>query len=207
MRISLSESYGPPALTSFSKERRLRWSRAHLPRAIRRGAVSLLMALCVGAGAAHAQSTHSTATIVISLNSPPYANPVQNYSYYSSSQVLFYNYGTISVTINGTETESAPYYCGYVGGYADYVANLASAINRNSPYVTASVQSDDYFNTGGSILLTSKGTGSGTNYSLSVSATWDTNDYDTNPDTGVFGPDFTAPGFIPSAPANMSGGH
>lgn len=109
---------------------------------------------------------------------------------------FFYNGGNIYITINNTETESAIYQCLTAGASYDYVQNLANAINQHSSFVSASVISDDYFNTGGSIRLTSKTQGDSTNYPLSVSADWNT--------ACCLG--FTGPAYIPSAPASMTGG-
>jgi hypothetical protein len=72
--------------------------------------------------------------------------------------------------------------------------------------VTASVISDGYFGSGGSFLLTAKTAGTTGNYPLSVSATWDTNTLEPDPNTGNLVPAFTGPAYVPSVPATMTGG-
>lgn len=147
----------------------------------------LLIAFCLATGVAFSQSTSSQATVSFSITSD------LNNCYTSDG---FYNGGNIYITINNTETESAIYQCITAGAPYDYVQNLVNAINQHSTFVSASVISDDYFNTGGSIRLTSRTQGDSTNYPLSVSADWNT--------ACCLG--FTGPGYIPSSPSAMSGG-
>lgn len=146
---------------------------------------ALLIALCIVSGTAYGQSTSGQATVSITFD-------INNCSD-SANQIP--NQGQIFITINNTEIESANYVCLAAGPAFDYIQNLTNAINQNSPFVTAQVISDGYLETGGSILLTARTTGDGTNYPLSVSATWDTADSL-----------FTGPAYPPSAPASLTGG-
>lgn len=160
---------------------------------------ALLIALCVVSGAAYGQSTAGQATVTFAIDD-------NNCSFSDPNGGGTYNSGTISVTINNNETESVMYQCLTAGAPYDYIQNLVNAINQHSPYVTASVISDGYFEPGGSFLITAKTTGSSTNYPLSVSATWNTNLLTTDPNTGNLVPVFTGPAYAPSAPAALSGG-
>ncbi len=148
-----------------------------------------------------ANGTHATATISINLDN-------NNCTASDGNGGTFYNSGTISVTINNTETESAIYQCLTAGPTYDYIQNLVNAINQHSPYVSASVLSDSYFEPGGSILLTSKAGGSSANYPLSVSATYNNSFNCPDPNGGGFAVQcFTGPAYAPSAPSSLSGGH
>ncbi len=148
-----------------------------------------------------ANGTHATATISINLDN-------NNCSATDGNGSTFYNSGTISVTINNTETESAIYQCLTAGPTYDYIQNLVNAINQHSPYVSASVLSDSYFEPGGSILLTSKAGGFSANYPLSVSATYNNGFNCPDPNGGGFAVQcFTGPAYAPSAPSSLSGGH
>src|SRR5215472_3724765 len=111
--------------------------------------VILVAAFCLANCVAQSQSTPSRATISFGSDSA-------NCSFSDPDSGWIYNFGTISITINSTETESALYACITAGAPYDYIQNLANAINQNSPWVTAIVLSDSYFGGGGSILLTSK---------------------------------------------------
>lgn len=150
-----------------------------------------MMLFCVVTSVAFGQSSSSQATISISITSD-----LNNCYYSDPNSGTFYNGGNIYITINNTETESAIYQCITAGAPYDYVQNLVNAINQHSTFVSASVISDDYFNTGGSIRLTSRTQGDSTNYPLSVSADWNT--------ACCLG--FTGPAYIPSGPSAMSGG-
>ncbi len=147
---------------------------------------ALLIALCIVSGAAYGQSTSGQATVSITFD-------INNCS---DSATQIPNQGQIFITINNTEIESANYVCLAAGPGFDYIQNLTNAINQNSPFVSAQVISDGYSETGGSILLTARTTGDGTNYPLSVSTTWDT----------AAGVSFTGPAYVPSAPASLTGG-
>lgn len=101
------------------------------------------------------------------------------------------NSGTISITINNSETESAIYQCNGGGTAYDYIQNLANNINKNSPWVIAAPVSDLFSGiNGGSLRLISKAHGPSTQYPLSVSTTRS--------------PHFAGPTYIPSAPATMN---
>ncbi|HZE24362.1 MAG TPA: hypothetical protein VE054_10240, partial [Blattabacteriaceae bacterium] len=159
----------------------------------------LLIALGLASSAAYGQSTVGQTTVSIAIDD-------NNCSYNDPNGGGTSNSGTISVTINNTETESAIYQCLTVGVPYDYIQNLVNAINQNSPYVTASVISDSYFEPGGSFRLTAKAVGSSGNYPVSVSATWNTNLLVPDPTTGNLVPAFSGPAYVPSAPAAMTGG-
>jgi hypothetical protein len=150
------------------------------------GNISILLIMLSGIGMVHGQSVAGQATVSINIDD-------NNCSFNDPNSGWFYNFGSISITINNAETETAIYQCITAGPTYDYIQNLVNAINRNSPYVSASVISDSYFEPGGSIRLIAKTTGDGTNYPLSVSATWDTGD-------------FSGPAYVPSGPSALSGG-
>jgi hypothetical protein len=165
---------------------------------------TLLIVFCVTAGVAFGQSTSSTATVNTTIDAN---NNFSNCYYTDPNNGTTYNSGQISITINNTETESAIYQCLTAGAPYDYIQNLVNAINQHSPFVSASVISDGYFSSNSSIRLTSRTQGDTTNYPISVSATWNTSLLITDPNTGnCCIQAFTGPSYIPSAPANMSGG-
>jgi hypothetical protein len=153
------------------------------------GSFCLLIMLCIAGGIAQAQSTAGQATVSFSIDS-------NNCTYNDPNIGTFYNSGNISLTINSTETETVFYQCLTSGSTYDYIQNMVNAINSHSSIVSASVISDNYFGSGGSIKLTAKTTGDTTNYPLSVSTTWDT----------TAGLPFTGPAYAPSSPSAMSGG-
>ncbi|HEY2116330.1 MAG TPA: hypothetical protein VGJ51_14635 [Candidatus Angelobacter sp.] len=164
--------------------------------------------VCVATGIAHAQSTagQATASFTIDANQNGLTGNSSN-CYYSDPNVgTFYNSGNISITINSTETETVLYQCVTSGSSYDYIQNLVNAINAHSPFVTASVVSDNYFSVGGSIRLTAKTTGDTTNYPISMSATWDTSLFVIDPNTGQLVNAFTGPAYPTSAPGALSGG-
>lgn len=174
------------------------------------GSICLLMAmLCAASAIAHAQSTAGQATVsfAIDANQNGLTGNSSNCDYTDPNTGTTYNSGNISITINNTETETVIYQCLTAGSAYDYIQNLVNAINSHSSLVTASVISDSYFEPGGSIRLTAKTTGSGTNYPLSVSATWNTSFLVTDPNTGNLVNAFTGPAYVPSAPSALSGGH
>jgi len=145
----------------------------------------LLSALILSCGIAYGQ-TSGQATVSFAIDNNNCQDP--------NNGIL--NSGQIFLTINNSETESAIYDCLTSGATFDYIQNLVNAINQNSSLVSASVVSDNYLSTGGSITLTAKTTGKATNYPLSVSTTWDT----------TAGTSFTGPAYVPSVPSAMTGG-
>ena len=152
------------------------------------GVGKLLLALCIITSAAYGQGTTSQAIVTFSVDSA-------NCSANDPNGGSVWNYGTIYLTINNTETESAIYQCQTAGAPYDYIQNLANRINANSPWVTAVVLSDaSYGFDGGSLWLMSKATGTSANYPISVSASYDSND------------PFAGPAYVPSAPTAMTGG-
>ena len=147
---------------------------------------TLLGALCMATVTAQGQSTPSRAIVGFSADST-------NCEFADPNGGTIWNSGTISITINNSETESAIYQCQTAGAPYDYIQNLANNINANSPWVTAVVLADGYFSGGGSLWLTSKATGTAANYPLSFSATYYSND-------------FTGPAYFASGPPTMTGG-
>src|SRR5258708_3577785 len=124
--------------------------------------VTLVLALCIATVAVQGQSSPpalpSMATVSFSVDST-------NCSSNNPNVGTIWNSGTISITINNSETESAIYQCGAVGSGYDYIQNLANAINKNSPWVIAAPISDFSYGTGGGMLrLISKARGVSTNY-------------------------------------------
>jgi hypothetical protein len=178
-------------------------SPAESEKTLRHPCIGLMVAaLCIAAGAARGQSSipllSSIATVSFSVDQT-------NCSFNDPSQGVIWNGGTISITINNSETESALYQCETVGTAYDYIQNLANSINRNSPWVTATQVHDAAYGTnGGSLRLTSKGRGPSTLYPLSVSASYDTYDSYQDPNTGNLVPAFTGPAYVPSAPITMA---
>jgi hypothetical protein len=168
----------------------------------------VLVLLCLASGIAHGQSTAGTATVSFAIDDTQ--NGLTGNSsncYYSDPNTgTTYNSGNLSITINNTETETVIYQCLTAGSTYDYIQNLVNAINAHSPYVSASVISDSYFEPGGSIRLTAKTQGDNTNYPVSVSGTWNTSLWVVDPNTGNLVNAFTGPAYIPSGPSALSGG-
>lgn len=147
------------------------------------GVIGLVAALWIASGIAQGQSSipslPSIATISFSVDSSNCNNAFAGVA----------NSGTIWITINNNERESASYQC---DSAEDYIENLASNINANSPWVTAAPTSNfDFGTNGGTLLLISKARGSSTNYPLSVGATYNSGRY-------------TGPAYVPSAPGTMN---
>jgi len=161
------------------------------------------MLLCLVSGIAHGQSTAGTATVSFNID---YSANSNNCYYNDPNNGVVYNSGNLSITINNTETETVIYQCLTAGAPYDYIQNLVNAINQNSPFVSASVISDSYFEPGGSIRLTARTQGDTTNYPLSVSGSWNSGYLVTDPNTGNLVNAFTGPAYIPSGPSALSGG-
>src|ERR1051325_2551551 len=100
----------------------------------------LLSALILSCGIAYGQ-TSGQATVSFAIDNNNCQDP--------NNGIL--NSGQIFLTINNSETESAIYDCLTSGATFDYIQNLVNAINQNSSLVSASVVSDNYLSTGGSI--------------------------------------------------------
>lgn len=168
----------------------------------------LLVMLLVASGMAQAQTAgQATVTFTIDANQNGLTGNSSNCSYTDPNTGTTYNSGTISLTINNTETETVIYQCLTAGSTYDYIQNMVNAINSHSTIVSASVITDNYFEPGGSIKITAKTTGSGTNYPLSASTTWDTSFWVTDPNTGNVVMAFSGPAYVPSAPSSLTGGH
>jgi hypothetical protein len=178
-----------------------------LLKAPRIGSFCLLVMLCIAGSTAQAGTAgQATITFTIDTNQNGLTGNSSN-CYYSDPNIgTIYNSGNISITINNTETETVIYQCLTAGSTYDYIQNLVNAINAHSSIVSASVVSDNYFEPGGSIKITAKTTGSSTNYPISVSTTWNTSFFVTDPNTGSVVPAFTGPAYVPSAPSALSGG-
>jgi hypothetical protein len=168
----------------------------------------LLIMLFAISGMAQGQSAAGQATVSFAIDANPngLGGNSSNCYYSDPNSGTTYNSGNLSITINNTETETVIYQCLTSGSPYDYIQNLVNAINAHSPYVTASVVSDSYFEPGGSIRLTAKSIGSDTNYPLSVSSTWNTGLFVTDPNTGNLVNAFTGPAYVPSGPSALSGG-
>ena len=162
---------------------------------------ALVAALCIAGEVVQGQSSTpalpSIANISFNVDST-------NCSFSDPNLGIIWNSGTISITINNSETETAIYQCETVGTAYDYIENLASAINKNSPWVIAAPVSDLSFGiNGGTLRLISKARGASTNYPISVSVTYDTN-FHQDPNTGNLAPDFTGSAYVPSVPTTMN---
>lgn len=120
------------------------------------------------------------------------------------------DFGSLSITVNGTGVADIPYSSGGGGGegpcdgidpsfYAQYLKNAIN-LNGSSP-VSATWDGGD------TITLTAKTTGSGTNYSLSVSTTFDQQDYHTDSNNNSV-PDFTQASYtLTPSGSTLTGGH
>jgi hypothetical protein len=198
--LSLSQRQRPLATKSISKNPSLQLLKLSVPG----GISTVLMLLCLATGIAHGQSTAGTATVSFNID----FSDTSNNCYYNDPNGggTTYNSGNFSITINNTETETVIYQCLTAGAPYDYIQNLVNAINQHSPFVSASVISDNFFEPGGSIQLTARTQGDNTNYPISVSGTWNQNLLVYDPNTGTFVNVFTGPAYIPSGPSAMSGG-
>jgi RHS repeat-associated protein len=78
-----------------------------------------------------------------------------------------YDTGTVSIAVNGF---GASYYYGQYDTAQSIASGLAAGLTGSSSPVNASAS-------GGSVALTAKTTGSATNYSLSTTVNWDSNDF------------------------------
>jgi len=197
--LSLSQRQRPLASGSISTNPYLQLLKLSVPG----GISTVLMLLCLATGIAHGQSTAGTATVSFNID---FSDTSNNCYYNDPNGGTTYNSGNLSITINNTETETVIYQCLTAGAPYDYIQNLVNAINQHSPFVSASVISDSFFEPGGSIQLTARTQGDNTNYPISVSGTWNQNLLVYDPNTGTFVNVFTGPAYIPSGPSAMSGG-
>lgn len=120
------------------------------------------------------------------------------------------DFGTFYITVNGVTAGTTPYGSAGGGGetscdgvdprfYAEYLKNAIN-LNGSSP-VSATWDGVD------TITLTAKTTGSGTNYSLSVSVTFDQQDYHTDSNNNSV-PDFTQASYtLTPSGSTLTGGH
>jgi RHS repeat-associated protein len=150
-------------------------------------------------GAGASDGSPGTATVTINENSGQVSNtfqvcyPVNGQQQCSNETV--YNSGTITLTVDGV-----PYSTGYgppppTG--SSTTSSIASALaSQISGSVTAVAN-------GSTIVLTATTTGGVTNYSLSLSATYNTSTY--CPDAN-HPPCFSGPSFYASGPSSLTGG-
>jgi hypothetical protein len=151
-----------------------------------RNGIILVLALCIIPVFAYA-GTPGTATVAIGGEAQSALDDGGN---------TVWDAGYVSITVNGhTDTVS------YSGGSPEYAFMIAqylvNTINANNPYVTAACQTSNGVcnnsTAGSTIVLTSRTSGSGTNYSLSTTSVFD------EFGTGLF----TQPSF-PATPSGSS---
>jgi hypothetical protein len=150
------------------------------------GILTAMLCLAVGIACGQSSIPSLPSVATITFNIAP-----NNCAFNDPNLGWVLNSGTISITINNSEIESAIYQCNTGGTAYDYIQNLANNINKNSPWVIAAPVSDLSSGiNGGSLRLISKAHGTSTQYPLSVSTTWAS--------------DFSGPAYIPSTPATMN---
>lgn len=176
-----------------------------LPKAAHAGTVYILIvALCMHPTFAF-NPTPGTGTVGVAGFLQQFTDP--------NSGWITCDYGVLYVTVNGF-TDSTPYSSGGGGGESScdgvdpgfYAQYLRNAINHDNPYVTASWNGS--YGNAASITLTAKTNGSNTNYTLSVSVSFDTQDQHQDPVTGNEVADFTQASYtLTPSGSTLTGGH